>query len=135
MWQQSDCDVSNATLANPSGCLNDLYPFVAGFRDDSGSNSMGFYNMQNGDVPLFADLASTYTISDNFHQSVMGGTAANHMALGTGDAIFWTTFMGQAAPPAGTIANPNPTSATSGKYVARHAWTNWSGPTQPLIAP
>ena len=29
MWQQSDCNVANATLTNPSGCLNDLYPFVA----------------------------------------------------------------------------------------------------------
>src|ERR1700731_3398972 len=28
MWQQSDCDVHNATRSNPSGCLNDLYPFV-----------------------------------------------------------------------------------------------------------
>ena len=133
MWQQSDCNVNNATAANPSGCLNDLYPFVATARDHSGSNSMGFYNMQNGDVPLFADLANTYTISDNFHQSIMGGTAANHVALGTGDAIFWSTFMGQAAPPAGTIANPNPTSATSDKYIADKAWTNCSDPTQPGI--
>lgn len=28
MWQQSDCDVRNATPNNLSGCLNDLYPFV-----------------------------------------------------------------------------------------------------------
>src|SRR5262249_27855774 len=28
MWQQSDCNVANATPHNPSGCLNDLYPFV-----------------------------------------------------------------------------------------------------------
>lgn len=28
MWQQSDCNVNNATVANLSGCLNDLYPFV-----------------------------------------------------------------------------------------------------------
>ena len=134
MWQQSDCDVSNATLANPSGCLNDLYPFVAGFRDDSGSNSMGFYNMQNGDVPLFAELATTYTISDNFHQSVMGGTAANHVALGTGDAIFWTLFDGHAVPPA-NIANPNPQSTTSDKYVSDKQWTNCSDTTQPGILP
>jgi phospholipase C len=128
MWQQSDCNVSNATLTNPSGCLNDLYPFVATARDHSGSNSMGFYNMQNGDVPLLADLASKYTLSDNFHQSVMGGTAANHMALGTGDAIFRTT-----APPPGTIANPNPTSATNDKYLVDQAWTNCSDLSQPGI--
>jgi phospholipase C len=58
MWQQSDCDIANATPANPSGCLNDLYPFVATARDDSGGNAMGFYNMQNGDVPLLDKLAS-----------------------------------------------------------------------------
>jgi hypothetical protein len=28
MWQQSDCNITNATEQNPSGCLNDLYPFV-----------------------------------------------------------------------------------------------------------
>jgi phospholipase C len=41
MWQQSDCDVLNATPDNPSGCLSDLYPFVGVARDDgSGANSM-----------------------------------------------------------------------------------------------
>jgi phospholipase C len=79
-------------------------------------------------VPLFAELANKYTISDNFHQSVMGGTAANHVALGTGDAIFRTT-----APPAGTIANPNPTSTTSDKYVKDKAWTKCSDTTQPGV--
>src|SRR5262245_42074257 len=28
MWQQSDCDVANASNADPAGCRNDLYPFV-----------------------------------------------------------------------------------------------------------
>src|SRR5215472_10233532 len=41
MWQQSDCSVLDATRENPSGCKNDLYPFVGIARgDDSGSNSM-----------------------------------------------------------------------------------------------
>src|SRR5205085_10020903 len=79
MWQQSDCNVANAIDANPSGCLNDLYPFVGTARDDSGGNAMGFYNMKDGDVPLLEKLAAKYTLSDNFHQSVMGGTAANHV--------------------------------------------------------
>ncbi len=136
MWQQSDCDVKNATKTNPSGCLNDLYPFVGIARgDDSGSSSMGFYNMQEGDVPLLKKLADQYTMSDNFHQSVMGGTAANHMALGSGDAIFWTTFGGQAAPPASQIANPDPQSPTLDKYKNDKGWTNCSDPTQPGIAP
>jgi len=105
MWQQSDCDVANATTANPSGCLNDLYPFVATARDDSGGNSMAFYSMKEVDVPLLEKLADKYTLSDNFHQSVMGGTAANHVALGTGDFMFWATFNGLTQPPA-NIANP-----------------------------
>jgi phospholipase C len=51
IWQQSDCDVMNATASNPSGCLNDLYPFVGVARNDgSGSNSMGFYNMRRAGI-------------------------------------------------------------------------------------
>jgi phospholipase C len=135
MWQQSDCNVANATPSNPSGCLNDLYPFVATARDDSGGNSMGFYDMRDGDAPLFKRLADEFTLSDNFHQSVMGGTAANHVALGTGDFLFWTTFKGVTQPPAGTVANPNPKSSTSDKYQADEAWTDCSDTTQPGIEP
>ncbi len=136
MWQQSDCNVATATPDNPSGCLNDLYPYVGIARgDDSGSNAMGFYNMQHGDAPLLKQLADHYTMSDNFHQSVMGGTAANHMMLGSGDAIFWTTFTGITAPPPAVIANPDPTSPTSDKYKVDKQWTNCADPTQPGIAP
>jgi phospholipase C len=135
MWQQSDCNVANATLSNPSGCLNDLYPFVGLARDDSGGNSLGFYNAQNGDAPVLAQLADEYTLSDNFHQSVMGGTAANHVALGTGDAIFWTTFAGLTQPPASKVANPDPTSPTSDKYKADQNWTDCGDPSQPGVQP
>lgn len=136
MWQQSDCDVARATSANPSGCLNDLYPFVGIARgDDSGASSMGFHNVQEGDAPLLKRLADEYTMSDNFHQSVMGGTAANHVALGSGDAMFWTSFAGEATPPAAQIANPDPQSATSDKFTRDKAWTNCSDTTQPGIAP
>src|SRR6201997_3476185 len=68
MWQQEDCNVTNATPWNPSGCQADLFPWVettigagtngnaqpAGFDDTStkeGSTAMGFYNMQRGDAP------------------------------------------------------------------------------------
>jgi phospholipase C len=135
MWQQSDCNIANATASNPSGCLNDLYPFVALARDDSGGNSLGFYNVQNGDAPVLAQLADEYTLSDNFHQSVMGGTAANHMALGTGDAIFWTTFGGLTQPPVSKVADPDPTSSTSDKYKADQNWTDCGDSTQPGVQP
>lgn len=135
MWQQSDCNIANATPANPSGCLNDLYPFVGVARDDSGGNSLGIYNMRDGDVPLLRRLADQFAMSDNFHQSVMGGTAANHMALGTGDAIFWSTFNGLAQPPASQIANPDPVSDTSDKYQADKAWGQCFDETQDSVKP
>jgi phospholipase C len=133
MWQQTDCNIANATLTDPAGCLRDLYPFVGLARDDSGGNSMGFFNVQNGDAPVFKQLADEFTLSDNFHQSVMGGTAANHMALGTGDAIFWTTFGRITTPPASQIANPDPTSPTSAKFKADKAWTDCGDATQPGV--
>jgi len=134
MWQQTDCNVANTTLTNPAGCLRDLYRFVGLARDDSGGNSMGFFNVQNGDAPVFESLADEFTLSDNFHQSVMGGTAANHMALGTGDAIFWTTFMGQTQPPLSQIADPDPLNpAASDKYTRDKAWTNCGDLSQPGV--
>jgi phospholipase C len=136
MWQQSDCDVLNATPANPSGCLNDLYPFVGVARNDgSGSNSMGFYNMQNGDAPVLKRIADEYTLNDNYHQPVMGGTAVQHIMLGTADAIPWTTFQGVTQPPAASVADPDPNSPTDVSFQKDNAWTNCSNTTQPGIAP
>jgi len=54
-----------------------------------GSTALGFYNVQKGDAPYFKSLADTYAMSDNFHQSVNGGTGANHIMFGHGDAIFF----------------------------------------------
>jgi len=133
MWQQSDCSIFHATLENPSGCLSDLYPFVItnyvnildtqfdnppNFDDAGGSNSMSFYNMQAGDVPVLKALADQYSISDNYHQAVMGGTGANHIMLGSGDAFFWSDGNGNpTVPPAGVIANPNPVAGTDDVYT------------------
>jgi phospholipase C len=71
MWQQSDCSIKNATRQNPSGCLSDLYPFVItnytniidpatnppAIDDNGGGNSMAFYNVLAGDVPVLKRLA------------------------------------------------------------------------------
>ena len=38
--------------------------------------------MERGDAPYLKCLADHYTLSDNFHQPVMGGTGANHIVLG-----------------------------------------------------
>src|SRR5499427_7428066 len=128
MWQQSDCNVKNATRENPSGCLSDLYPFVITtytnqpdpfsipvpnqIDDNGGGNSMAFYNVQKGDAPVLKRLADQFSMSDNFHQSVMGGTGANHVMLGTGDAIFWSDGHGNPTTPPSHIANPDPLPGT-----------------------
>jgi phospholipase C len=130
MWQQSDCSVLDATKQNPSGCKSDLLPFVGIARgDDSGSNSMGFFNVERGDAPLFKRLADEFTMSDNYHQPVMGGTAVQHTMLGTADALPWE-HVGNfpAQPPAKQVANPNPKSATNVAFVNDARWTNCSDP-------
>jgi phospholipase C len=81
-----------------------------------GSTSLGFYNVQQGDVPYFKTLADEYTMSDNFHQSVSGGTGANHIMLGHADAIWFSDGNGKAAKPPNNKevytkpykGNPNP---------------------------
>jgi phospholipase C len=137
MWQQSDCDVMNATSTDPAGCRSDLYPYVGIARgDDSGSNAMGFYNVQQGDAPLFKRLADEYTMSDNYHQPVMGGTGVQHVMLGTADSMFWDAVAGlPAQPSAAQVANPNPKSATNDAYVSDRRWTKCGDPTQPGIKP
>jgi phospholipase C len=152
MWQQSDCNIKNATKENPSGCLSDLYPFVitnytnipdpasgGKIDDNGGGNSMAFYNMQMGDAPLLKSLADQYTISDNFHQSVMGGTGANHVMLGTGDALFWSDGNGNPTTPPSHIANPDPMPGTDDVYTVDlnfdGNFTECGDPSQPGIAP
>jgi hypothetical protein len=73
MWQQSDCSVKTVTRANPSGCFGDLYPYVGIARgDDTGANSMGFFNMHEGDAPVLKKLADKYSLSDNFARGIDG---------------------------------------------------------------
>jgi phospholipase C len=153
MWQQSDCNISNATRENPSGCLSDLYPFVItnytnqidpfdtppAIDDNGGGNSMAFYNVQAGDAPVLKQLADEFSMSDNFHQSVMGGTGANHVMLGTGDAIFWSDGNGNPTTPPSHIANPDPLAGTDDVYTVDlffdGNFTECGDRTQPGIQP
>jgi phospholipase C len=153
MWQQSDCNIKNATRRNPSGCLSDLYPFVIttytntldtfdtppAIDDNGGGNSMAFYNMHNGDVPVLKKLADQYTMSDNYHQAFMGGTGANHVMLGTGDAIFWSDGNGNPTPPPSHLANPEPMAGTDNVYTVDVGFdgnfTECADPNQPGIRP
>ena len=123
MWQQLDCSAARSTANNPSGCDAQLFPWVevtVGAGTDGvpqspdfsteyappptvttgeGSTSMAFYNVQQGDAPYFKSLADNYAMSDNFHQSVDGGTGANHIMLGHGDAIWFSDGNGHPARP------------------------------------
>jgi phospholipase C len=181
MWQQFDCSAASATSLNPSGCKGDLFPWVedtigagsngltqpAGFNDTTtkeGSTSMGFYNMLQGDAPYLKYLADNFAMSDNFHQAVMGGTGANHVMLGTGDAIWFADSNGNpvepphnqlvaaGSPNAGVVdevENPNPQAGTNNYYTedgygggsygspsfGGGTYTNCSDATQPGVAP
>jgi phospholipase C len=156
MWQQENCSLSHWSWDNPSGCNAQLFSWVevtegAGSNGDApaanfsteyspsakttgeGSTALGFYNMQQGDAPYFKSLADTYAISDNFHQSVDGGTGANHIMFGHGDAIFFydPTQKNPFMPPHGVttgttstgtpdvldeVENPNPLAGTNNWY-------------------
>jgi phospholipase C len=79
---------------------------------------MGYYNMAAGDAPVLRDLAQNYSISDNYHQAVQGGTGANHIMLGTGTAASFQNAAGKAVkPPANQIENPNPKPGTNNNYT------------------
>jgi phospholipase C len=136
MWQQLDCSTKAATRANPSGCQNDLFPWVettvgagangaaqpANFTDQTtgeGSTAMQFLNVVKGDAPYFTQLAQQYALSDNFHQSIQGGTGANHIMLGYGSLIYYAdpTTGKPKTPPAAQIENPNPIAGTNNWYT------------------
>jgi phospholipase C len=134
MFQQLDCNASYATTTNPSGCRADLFPWVEvtvgagtngnpqpkGFNDEStheGATSMGFYNVQQGDLAYFKSLADQYTILDNYHQPAKGGTGLDSLYLGYADDLWYSDGKGHAAtPPSNQIENPDPQSGTNNWY-------------------
>jgi phospholipase C len=85
---------------------------------DLGAVSMGFYNVQHGDAPVFGYLAKHFSMSDNYHQAVMGGTGTNHVALGSGLAASYEDLNGTpTTPPANQIENPNAQPGTNDWYT------------------
>jgi acid phosphatase len=119
MWQQTGGD--NAHL--------DLYtwvPVTTGMGGDTqgvtpantgqGGEVMGFVNISAGDASLFRDLAHRYAMSDNYHQSIMGGTGANFFSLATADVAFFDRNGKAATPPANQIENPDPEPETENFY-------------------
>ncbi len=185
MWQQLDCSLEHATPERPSGCDAQLFSWVevtvgagtnglapaANFSTEysasakttgEGSTALGFYNVQKGDAPYFKGLADEFAMSDNFHQSVNGGTGANHIMLGHGDAIWFSDGAGHPRTPPhdvsdGTsaqpaildeIENPNPAPGTNNWYAedgygggsygspayGGGSYSNCSDPTQPGVS-
>ncbi|MBV8401601.1 MAG: hypothetical protein JOZ17_23190 [Acetobacteraceae bacterium] len=132
--QQADCSASNVTAENPSGCLNDLYPWVevtigagsngkpqpANFNDQTtgeGSISMGFYNVLQHDMAYFKELSDQFTISDNYHQPAWGGTGLNSIFAGFADALWYADSKGNPTrPPENQIEIPDPQQGTNNWY-------------------
>jgi len=144
MVQQVDCaiDAEHVSRGNPTGCLHDLQSAVTttyatppgGTPHDTGQ-TMEFFNMQNGDARVFKSLADQYTMSDNYHQPVLGGTGPDSQPLGFADQIFFSDGKGNpATPPATRIYNPDPVAGTLNLYTQRAQWFNCSDPSQPGIA-
>ena len=155
MWQQLNCNTAASNANNPSGCNSGLFAWVevtvgAGANGEApptnfninyspsatttgeGSSALGFYNTQKGDVDYLNSLAYYYSMSDNFHQSVNGGTGANHIMFGHADMIWYSRADGQATiPPNGEevffpgpdagivneVENPNPALNTNNWYT------------------
>jgi phospholipase C len=141
MWQQTGGDNRR----------HDMFTWVAattGMGGDSkgvtpanpsqGGELMGFMNMSAGDAPLFRALARAYALSDNYHQSVMGGTGGNFFSLATGDLPYFNEDGAIARPPANQVENPDPMAGTANFYVRDGyeggSYVNCSDPAQPGVA-
>jgi len=157
MFQQLDCSVVNVNPSNPSGCKADLFPWVevtigAGnngspqsptFNLEStheGSISMGFYNVDAGDSPYFTKLAQNYTLLDNYHQPIKGGTGPDSIYLGAADSYWYSDGNGNPTPPTTEqIENPNSQADTNNWWVqdgySGGTYSNCSDPTQPGVGP
>jgi phospholipase C len=144
MVQQVDCaiDPEHVSRGNPTGCLHDLqsattttYSTPPGGTPTDTGQTMEFFNMQNGDVPVLKYLADHYTMSDNYHQPVLGGTGPDSVPLGFADQPFYSDGFGHTAtPPAALIYNPDPQKGTLNLYTNRAQWFNCNDQTQPGIA-
>jgi len=143
MWQQydsgrNDLFVWNAVTIGPG---SDGKPPPAPFTDQStrqGAIAMGFYNMSEGDAPVFKFIADNYALSDNFHQGIMGGTGASFIYLGTGDLAFYSDGNGAPLkPPEALIEDPDPWSGSNNWYKRdgyhSGSYVNCSDPSEPGV--
>ena len=120
MWQQVDGGKNDLFVWTAQtvgmGPSNGKSPLAAG-NTYQGGVAMGFYNMAAGDAPYLREIADEYAIADNYHQSVMGGTTANYLALTTADVAFYTRDGMPAAPPVKLIENPDAQPGSNNWYT------------------
>jgi phospholipase C len=117
MWQQIDGGRNDLWVwtANTTGLDNGAIPPKPIHQGDL---QMGYYSMSAGDAPVLRFLADHYASSDNYHQSVMGGTGANHISLGTGDAAYYQDAAGKPVrPPGNQVENPDPKPGTNNNFT------------------
>jgi phospholipase C len=143
MYQQMDCaiDAEHVSKGNPTGCLHDLQSAITttfatppGATPHDTGQTMAFFNMQHGDAPFFKFLADAYTMSDNYHQPVMGGTGPDSQPLGFADQVFFSDGQGHpATPPAANVYNPDPQAGTLNLYTRRAQWFDCSDRSHPGI--
>ncbi|MGZ4995968.1 MAG: alkaline phosphatase family protein [Methylobacter sp.] len=145
MWQNIDGGKNDKFVwveeSIGTGSNGTPYP-TCGFTPKEGAVSMGFYNMNTGDAPIFKALADEYAISDNYHQAIMGGTGANFQALVTGDAAFFTNPIKLDGSPAkpwhNQIENPDPVAGTNNYYTqdgySGGSYVNCADAAQPGVA-
>jgi phospholipase C len=145
MWQQFDQGRKDLFpwVAVTAGTGSEGKPPPAPFINQSthqGGLGMGFYNMSQGDAPVFKFIADHYAISDNFHQGIMGGTGASFIYLGTGDIAFYSDGNGNpVTPPAELIEDPNPWLGSNNWYkrdgYESGSYVNCADQSQPGVAP
>lgn len=103
-----------------------------------GGELMGFFNMSQGDAPIFKQLAQNYALSDNYHQAIMGGTGANFFSIATGDVAVYNASGELVAPPANQVENPDPRVGTDNFYTqdgySGGSYVNCSDSSQPGVA-
>jgi len=141
MWQQTGGDNRRHDMftwvAATTGMGGDTKGITPG-NPAQGGELMGFMNMSTGDAPLFHTLAQTFALSDNYHQSVMGGTGDNFFSIATADLPYFTRDGVIAAPPANQIENPNPMAGTANFYTQDGyeggSYVNCSDPAQPGVS-
>lgn len=141
MWQQTGGDngrLDMFTWVAASAGMGGDTKGVSPANPAQGGELMGFMNMSAGDAPLFHSLARDYALSDNYHQSVMGGTGANFFAIATADLPFFNRDDVPATPPANQIENPDPLPGTPDFYTRDGyeggSYVDCSDPKQPGVA-